>query len=85
MTVPTLPPGASVAIGLVAMIIGVLLMNKGSRWFVNLKAQDEPILVGAGVAIILASSSDLFTAIGVLFVIMALVSRYTGEVDIDVI
>lgn len=38
-------------VGLVVAIVAALLMNRGNPWFLNVKAQDEPIVVGIGAGI----------------------------------
>lgn len=78
---------------LIALVVGgavgfasMLVMNRGNPAFVNLRAQDEPFLVGVGVALltwsVLADAVVVFTA-GMTLALLGVVSRYTTLVDFD--
>lgn len=59
---PSWFPSDEVLLGLVALIVLVLLMNRGEWWFFNVKAQDEPLLSSIGVVVFLLGWTGWLTA-----------------------
>lgn len=59
---PTWFPSDELFLALLALIVLVLLMNRGEWWFFNVKAQDEPLLSAIGVAIFLLGWSGWLTS-----------------------
>jgi hypothetical protein len=52
---PSWFPTEIALIGVVALIVAVLVLNKGDWWFINVLAVDEPILVAVGLTMIAGS------------------------------
>lgn len=74
----------AVLFGLLAAIAALLVFNRGRTWFVNLAAQDEPLVFGVGAALAFYGSMAGNTAVlaaGVVFMVLASLSRYTGLLD----
>lgn len=92
---PAWVPTEAALIALVVTLAAILLMNRGSPWFINAKAQDEPLLVGIGVFLVLAAGwlaglpvlevvpTMLWWAAGALAVAVGVLARYTELLDIE--
>lgn len=92
---PTWVPIEPLLIALVVTLAAMYVMNRGSPWFINAKAQDEPVAVGIGVFLLLAAGwftdtlglsmlpAELFWLVGGGAVALGLVARYTEYIDIS--
>lgn len=82
-------PLAALAGGLLALIIGTLVMNRGNRWVLNVLAQDEPFVFALGFALYLWDGGALVMGqslglwVGLALMLVAVVSRYTDLYDIS--
>lgn len=85
-------PSDAVAVFLVALIVAIVLMNRGAWWVVNLLAQDEPLLVAVGVTVaaahgevsrvVGAGSPDAWLVVGVATALLGVVVWRSDDLDL---
>lgn len=92
---PTWVPTDALLVAVAVALAAILVMNRGSPWFINAKAQDEPILVGLGVFLVLGAGwfvntvglsmipERFWMAAGLLAIAIGLFARYTDLLDIS--
>lgn len=88
---PAWVPTEALLVGAVTLLVAILVMNRGQRLFVNLAAQDEPVLVAIGAVLIVATWGagpvvvepvTAGPAVGIGFVVLGVMSRYTDLLDV---
>lgn len=88
---PAWVPVEALFVGSIVLLVAVLAMNRGRRLVVNLAAQDEPVLVAIGAVLIVATWGagpvvvapvTVGPAVGIGFVVLGVVSRYTDALDV---
>lgn len=83
---PRWVPVEPLLLALVAFGAAMLLMNRGDRFFVNLRAQDEPAVVAIGVGVLvwgLSASSLGGVGAGAVIAASGVVARYTDRLDYE--
>ena len=73
----------AIAAALVTVVVASLVMNRGNPWFLNAKAQDEPVLIAMGVFLMVGVGGIIGGAAAMLLILLGFVSRYTDAVQID--
>lgn len=68
--------------GLVSFIAAVMLLNRGNPWFINARAQKEPLLVGLALFVVLARPDALGAAAFVILFGLAMAGRFHSRVEI---
>jgi hypothetical protein len=79
---PSLQLAVASTAGLATFQLAVMLLNKGNPWFVNVRAQKEPALIGLGVFVAIAELTTAGLAAGALLVVLGLVGRFSGRFDV---
>lgn len=91
---PWLTPAQSLIAAMIVLVVAILVMNKGDRWFINIKAQDQPMFVAIGSLIMFGSGwltgfggRPLYWIIlGGLVAAYGIAARYTDRVPrVDII
>lgn len=79
---PSLQLAVASTAGLSTFILGVMLLNRGNPWFVNVRAQKEPALLGLGVFVAIVEPTLEGFAAAALLVGIALAGRFSDRVDV---
>lgn len=89
---PAWVPTDELLLALVVFVLAMLVMNRGRWWFVNIVAQDEPLLVAIGVFVVLVAGQLaglglgqplVWQVAGALAIALGLLARYTDLLDIE--
>lgn len=76
----------AIVVGVLVTLVAMLAMNRGDRTVVNLSAQDEPVVVGGGVALAVVGwhfNSGVWMALGAIVALVGVLSRYTDWWDLS--